>query len=62
MNNTKLIFRLRKDMGAITPSYTITEVLDKMIDGSAKYETSDNGTIFILDILKTNKIMAVIEK
>ncbi len=53
--------RLRKDSGATEPEYTSNEVLQALVDGRAKFQKNDNGTVFILDAQKTNKVMAVIE-
>lgn len=53
--------RLRQDSGEIEPAYTEQQILSKLVDGTAKFSTNNNGTIFIEDTEMSNKIMAVIE-
>jgi len=53
--------RLRQDNGTSKPEYTQEELMSKLTDGSARFEKSENGTVFILDNQRTNKIMGVVE-
>lgn len=54
--------RLRQNSGAKKPNYSNIEVMSKLVDGSAKFEVNKTGTVFIVDLNKTKKIMAVVEQ
>jgi hypothetical protein len=51
--------RLRKDSGKNEPEYTEKEIMSKLINKTAEFQTNETGTIFIVDKEKTNKIMGV---
>jgi hypothetical protein len=51
--------RLRKSSGEFKPEYTEKEIMSKLIDKTAEFQTNETGTIFIVDKEKTNKIMGV---
>lgn len=57
--NIKL--RLRQDSGASTPEYTEQQVMNKLVDGTARFDKNWNDTIFIVDTQATNKLMAIVE-
>jgi hypothetical protein len=57
----KFEVRLRQDSGSKSPEYTKEQVMDAIANKTAVVQKSTNGTFFILDTTKTNKIMAVVE-
>lgn len=57
--NLKL--RLRQNCISSKPEYTEQEILDKLVDDTAKFDSNLVGTLFIVDTQKNNKIMAIIE-
>ena len=56
-----LNIRLRTDSHSSKPSYSEQEVLAKLLKNEVLFNTNENGTIFLLDKNKNNKIIGVIE-
>lgn len=53
--------RLRQDSGNSNPSYTKDEIVNKLLNNTARFEQNTNNTIFIIDSERNNKIMDIVE-